>query len=172
MFRSLPRTSAAIILVMSLSFVACDDIKLEDDVLTAPSGDGFVTPTVNTLVIPATTLPFQIMPVQGCPSAGRFGSHFSLLVNPINGDLTMTEVGIQFVDTAGIVSPVNFGQDDLRVLFGSTTVIAGVERTFPFNANFGCSFQAAPHLMRGRAVFVNPLGRRVERTFEGRFGSR
>jgi hypothetical protein len=170
MLRSLPRTSAAIILVMSLSFVACDDIKLEDDVLTAPSGDGFVTPNVNTLVIPATTLPFQILPVQGCPSA--FASHFSLLVNPINVDLTMTEVGIQFVDTVGIVSPVNFGQDDLRVLFGSTTVIAGVERTFPFNANFGCSFRAAPHLMRGRAVFVNPLGRRVERTFEGRFGSR
>jgi hypothetical protein len=169
MFRSLPRTSAAILLVMSLSFVACDDIKLEDDVLVAPSGDGFVTPTVNTLVIPATTLPFQILPVQGCPSA--FASHFSLVVNPINVDLTLAEVGIQFIDTVGIVSPVTFGQNDLGVLFGSTTVIAGVERTFPFNTSFGCSFRATPHLMRGRAVFVNPLGRRVERTFERRFGS-
>jgi hypothetical protein len=170
MVRSFPRTNAAILLMLSLSLVACDDIKLEDDVLTAPSGDGFVTPTVNTLVIPATTLPFQILPIQGCPSS--FVSHFSLVVNPINVDLTMREVGMQFIDTSGIVSPVTFGEDDLRVLFGSTTVAAGVGRTFPFNTSFGCSFSANPHVMRGRAVFVNPRGGRVERTFEGRFGSR
>jgi hypothetical protein len=171
MFRPISRTSAAIFLVMSLSLVACDDIKLEDDVLVGPSGDRFVTPTVNTLVIPATTLPFQIMPVLGCPSAPPFASHFSLVVNPITVDLTMTEVGLQFVDTAGIVSPVHFGRNDLAVLFGPTTIIAGVGRTFPFNTNFGCSFRATPHLMRGHAVFVNPHGTRVEQTFEGRFGN-
>ena len=169
MFRSLPRTSAAILLAMSVSFAACDELD-DDPFGVAPSGDGFVTPTVNTLVIPATTLPFQIMPVQGCPSG--FVSRFSLVVNPMNVDLTMTEVGIQFVDTAGIVSPVSFGQSDLKVLFGSTAVVAGVERTFPFNTTFGCSFQASPRLLLGRAVFVNPLGSRIERTFEGRFGSR
>ena len=152
MFRSIPRPSAAIVLVMSLSLVACDDVKLEDDVLVGPSGDRFVTPTVNTLVIP-------------------FASHFSLVVNPISVDLTMTEVGLQFVDTAGIISPVTFGQNDLSVRFGSTTIIAGVGRTFPFDTNFGCSFRATPHVMRGRAVFVNPHGRRVEQTFEGRFGN-
>jgi hypothetical protein len=168
MFRSLSRTSAAILLVISPFLAACDDIALEDDVLVAPSGDGFLTPTVNTLVIPATTLPFQIMPVQGCPSS--FASHFSLVVNPINVNLTMTEVGLQFVDTAGVVSPVSFKENDLKILFGSTTVVAGVARTFPFNASFGCGFHASPHVMRGRAVFVNPLGRRVERTFDGRFG--
>jgi hypothetical protein len=171
MFRPLSRSSAAILLALSLSVVACDNIKLEDDVLTAPTGNGLV-PTVNTLVIPATTLPFEVMPVLGCPSAPPFGSHFSLVVNPIDVDLTMTEVGLQFVDTSGIVSPVNFGSNDLSVLFGSTTVIAGVERTFSFETNFGCSFRANPHVMRGRAVFVNPLGRRIERTFEGRFGER
>jgi hypothetical protein len=171
MIRSVSRTSAAVVLVMSLSLVACDDVKLEDDVLVGPSGDRFVTPTVNTLVIPATTLPFQIMPVLGCPSAPPFASHFSLVVNPISVDLTMTEVGLQFVDTAGIISPVNFGQRDLGALFGSTTIIAGVGRTFLFNTNFGCSFRAAPHVMRGRAVFVSPHGRRVERTFDGRFGN-
>src|SRR5262245_11075680 len=170
MFRSFPRTSVAILLVMSLSFMACADIKLEDDVLTAPSGTGFVQPTVNTLVIPATTLPFQIMPVQGCPSS--FVAHFSLVVRPINADLTMTEVGMQFVDTSGFLSPVNFAENDLRVLFGSTTVIAGAERAFPFNTTFGCSFQASPHIMRGRALFINSLGGTVERTFEGRFGTR
>ena len=171
MFRSIPRTSAAIVLVMSLSLVACDDVKLEDDDLVGPSGDPFVAPTVNTLVIPATTLPFQIMPVLGCPSAPPFASHFSLVVNPISVDLTMTEVGLQFVDTAGIVSPVNFGRNDLGDLFGSTTIIAGVGRTFPFNTNFGCGFRTTPHVMRGRAVFVNPNGRRVEQAFEGRFGN-
>jgi hypothetical protein len=170
MFRSFHTTGVASLLVMSLSLVACDDIKLEDDVLVAPSGAGFVTPTVNTLVIPATTLPFQIMPVLGCPFAPPFASHFSLVVNPINVDLTMTEVGLQFVDTSGIVSPVNFGRNELSVLFGSTTIVAGIGRTFSFNTNFGCSFQTAPHVMRGRAVFVTPHGRRMEQTFGGQFG--
>ena len=171
MFCPLSRTSAAILLVMSLSVLACDDVKLEDDVLVAPSGSRFATPTVNTLVIPATTLPFDVMPVLGCPSAPPFASHFSLVVHPVNVELTMTEVGLQFVDMSGIVSPVNFGPNDLKVLFGSTTVSAGVGRTFSFNTNFGCSFQTAPHVMRGRAVFINPRGGRMEQTFEGRFGN-
>jgi hypothetical protein len=167
MFRSLPRTSAAILVVTSLSFAACDE--LEDDVLVGPSGSRFPTPTVNTLVIPATTLPFQILPVLGCPFAKPFKSHFSVVVNPVDVDLTLNEVGLQFVDTAGIVSPLIFDARDLAVLFGSTAVIAGVSRTFPFETGFGCNFQGTPHLLRGRAVFVSPHGRRVERTFEGRF---
>ena len=170
MFRSLPRTSAAILVAMAVSFAACDE--LEDDVLLAPSGDRFLTPTVNTLVIPATTLPFQILPVLGCPFAPPFVSHFSVLVNPVGVDLTLAEMGFQFVDTAGFVSPVAFTQNDLTVLFGSTHVVAGIQRSFPFEANFGCTFQGTPHVMRGRAVFINPLGARIERTFEGRFGNR
>ena len=172
MFRRCQTTGVAILVVMSLSLVACDDIKLEDDVLVAPSGDRFVTPTVNTLVIPATTLPFQIMPVLGCPSAPPFTSHFSLVVNPVHVDLTMSEVALQFLDSSGIVSPVNFGPTDLSVLFGSTAVLAGVGRTFAFNTHFGCGFQTDPQVMRGRAVFINRQGRRVEQTFGGRFGSR
>jgi hypothetical protein len=169
MFRSLPRTSAAILLVMPLLFAACDE--LEDDELLAPTGSRFAAPTVNTLVIPATTLPFQILPVLGCPFAPPFVSRFSLLVDPIDVDLTMTEVGLQFVDTAGIVSPVSFDQNDLTGLFGTTHVAAGIQRTFPFQATFGCNFQTTPHVLRGRAVFVNPLGHRMERAFEGRFGN-
>ena len=171
MFGSCQTTSVAMLVMMSLSLAACDDIKLEDDVLVAPSGDRFVTPTVNTLVIPATTLPFQIMPVLGCPSAPPFVSHFSLVVNPVGVDLTMTEVGLQFIDTSGIVSPVNFGPNDLSVLFGSTAVVVGVGRNFAFTTHFGCGFQTNPQVMRGRAVFINPHGRRIEQTFGGRFGS-
>ena len=107
MFRSL-RTSAAILLATSLSFTACDDEPEDDASLVAPSGNRFPSPTVNTLVIPATTLPFQIMPVFGCPFAPPFTSHFSVVVNPVDVDLTLAEVGLQFVDTAGIVSPVTF----------------------------------------------------------------
>ena len=170
MFRSLPRTSAAILLVMSVSFAGCDE--LEDDVLLAPSGDGFVTPTVNTLVIPATTLPFQILPVLGCPFAPPFVTHFSVVVNTVGVDLTLAEMGFQFVDTAGFVSPLAFSQKDLAVLFGSTRVAAGIQRSFPFETNFGCTFQGTPHVMRGRAVFINPLGTRIERSFERRLGGR
>lgn len=169
MFRSLPRTSAAILLATSLSFAACDDEPVDDESFVAPSGNRFPSPTVNTLVIPATTLPFQILPVFGCPFAQRFASHFSVVVNPVDTNLTLAEVGLEFVDTAGIVSPVTYREKDLGVLFGSTHVAAGVQRTFPFNATFGCNFQTTPHVMRGRAVFVNPYGRRFEQTFEGRF---
>lgn len=169
MFRAFPRTSAVIFLAMPLLFAACDE--LDDDVLLAPSGGKFAAPTVNTLVIPATTLPFQILPVLGCPFAPPFASRFSLLVDPIDVDVTMTEVSVQFVDTVGIVSPVSFNQNDLTVLFGSTHVAAGIQRTFPFQTNFGCNFQTVPHVLRGRAVFVNPNGHGMERTFEGRFGN-
>ena len=172
MFRSLARTSAAILLATSLSFAACDDEIEDDELLVAPSGSRFPSPTVNTLVIPATTLPFQILPVFGCPSAPPFTSHFSVVVNPVDVDLRLAEVGLQFVDTAGIVSPVTFRENDLGVLFGSTHVAAGVRRTFPFNATFGCNFQTTPHVLRGRAVFVNPHGRRFEQTFDGRFRDR
>jgi len=172
MFRSLPRTSAAILLVASLSFAACDDAVEDDELLVAPSGGRFASPAVNTLVIPATTLPFQILPVFGCPFAQRFTSHFSVVVNPVAVDLRLAEVGLQFVDTSGIVSPVTFRENDLGVLFGSTHVAAGVHRTFPFNATFGCNFQTTPHVMRGRAVFVNPQGGRFEQTFEGWFRDR
>ena len=171
MFRSLPRTSAAILLATSLSFAACDEVE-DDELLVAPSGSRFASPTVNTLVIPATTLPFQIMPVLGCPFAPPFASHFSVVVNPVAVDLTLAEVGLQFVDTSGIVSPVTFRENDLGVLFGSTHVAAGVHRTFPFTATFGCNFQTTPHAMRGRAVFVSPHGRRFEQSFEGRFRDR
>jgi hypothetical protein len=169
MLRSLPRTSAAILLVMPLLFAACDE--LDDDVLLAPTGSRFAAPTVNTLVIPATTLPFQILPVLGCPFAPPFLSRFSLLIDPVDIDLTMTEVGLQFVDTAGIVSLVSFNQNDLSGLFGSTHIAAGIQRTFPFQASFGCNFQTTPHVLRGRAVFVNPDGHWMERTFDGRFGN-
>ena len=170
MFRSLPRTSAAILLAMAVSFAGCDE--MEDAELLAPSGSRFVTPTVNTLVIPATTLPFQILPVLGCPFAPPFVSNFSVLVNTVGVDLTLAEMGFQFVDTAGFVSPLAFTRNDLAVLFGTTHVAAGIQRSFPFETSFGCTFRGTPHVMRGRAVFVDPLGARIERTFEGRFRGR
>jgi hypothetical protein len=151
----------------SLSFAACDE--LEDDVLVGPSGDKFLTPTVNTLVIPATTLPFHVMPILGCPSAPPFRSRFSVIVSPVGADWTLSEVAIRFIDTAGMVSPLTFNQNELIALFGATTVVAGASRTFPFQTDFGCSFQGVPHALRGRAVFINPRGHRVERTFDGRF---
>jgi hypothetical protein len=167
MFRSLPQTSAAILLVAALSFAACDE--LEDEVLVGPSGDKFLTPTVNTLVIPATTLPFHVMPILGCPLAPPFRSHFSVVANPVGADWTLNEVGIQFVDTTGIISPLTFNQNELNAFFGSTVVVAGGSRTFSFQTDFGCNFQGSPHSLRGRAVFISGRGHRMERTFDGRF---
>jgi hypothetical protein len=157
-------------MAVSLSCAACDE--LEDDVLLAPSGSKFPAPTLDTLVVPSLTLPFQILPVLGCPHAPPFASHFSVIVTPVDTDLTLAEVGLQFLDTTGRVSPIDFREKDLRVLFGTTRVAAGVPRTFPFNATFGCDFQTTPHVMRGRAVFVTHHGRRIERTFERRFSDR
>ena len=125
------------------------------------------SPVVNTAVVPST-LPFQILPVLGCPFASPFASNFSLFVEPAGVDLILTEVGLQFFDASGVVSPLTFSQNDLTLLFGSTVVTAGMQRSFPFQTRFGCGFTSFPQLMIGRFVFTDRSGGGMERTMTAR----
>ena len=153
--------------VLSLVLAGCDE---NQSAKVSVFGVSSPTPVVNTAVVPST-LPFQILPVLGCPFASPFASNFSLFVEPAGVDLILTEVGLQFVDAAGVVSPLTFSQNDLTLLFGSTVVTAGMQRSFPFQTRFGCGFTSFPQLMIGRFVFTDRSGGGMERTMTARLNS-
>ena len=152
----------AAVIVLSIVVAGCDEQAGGKAVVR-----GVLEPTpevsVSAAVVPST-LPFQILPVLGCPLASPFVSNFALIVEPAGVDLTLTEVGLQFVDSSGAVSPLTFSQSDLTLLFGSPVVTAGMRRSFPFQASFGCGFTSFPQLMIGRFVFTDRRGGRMERT--------
>ncbi len=168
-FRSPSRRYAFVVLVLPLLLAACDD---QDSVMPIAAGGNLSSPShsVNAMVIPSTTLPFQIMPIRGCPFGSTFRSHFSIVVDSIGADLTLKEVGLQFVDTTGFVSPVALSQHDLTVLFGSPIIASGKRRSFAFQPQFGCGFTGTPHLMSGRLNFVDRSGVHFERTVSARLG--
>jgi hypothetical protein len=153
--------------VLSCALAGCDD---QNGGKVTVYGVSAPTPVVNTAVVPST-LPFQMLPVLGCPFASPFASNFSLIVEPADVDLILTEVGLQFVDASGAVSPLTFSQNDLTLLFGSTVVTAGMQRAFAFRSNFGCGFTSFPQLMIGRFVFGDRSGERTERTLTARMNS-
>jgi hypothetical protein len=153
--------------VVSCVLAGCDD---HNGVKVVASGVSAPTPVVNTAVVPST-LPFQILPVLGCPFASPFASNFSVIVEPSGVDLILTEVGLQFVDALGAVSPLTFSQNDLTLLFGSTVVTSGMQRSFAFRTTFGCGFTAFPQLMIGRFVFGDRSGGRTERTMTVRLNN-
>ena len=153
--------------VWSCVLAGCDDLN---GVKAVVSGVSAPTPVVSTAVVPST-LPFQILPVLGCPFASPFASNFSVIVEPAGVDLILMEVGFQFVDASGAVSPLTFSQNDLTLLFGSTVVTSGMQRSFAFRTHFGCGFTSFPQLMIGRFVFDDRSGGRVERTMTARLNS-
>jgi hypothetical protein len=168
LFRSPGFRAAVLVSVLPLGLAACDDND-EMQVL-GPGPVGLTTSVVvNTLVVPST-LPFQIMPVAGCPFASPFVSNFTIIVDASGVDLVLTEVGFQFIDNAGFVSPLTFSQNDLTLLFGSTVVTTGMQRTFGFQPQFGCGFVGTPHLMNGRLNFVDRTGKRFQRHVTARLG--
>jgi hypothetical protein len=167
LFRS-PRF-AALLVVSTLAAAACDEV--DDNVFIGPKGVAGPSHVVSTFVIPST-LPFHVMPVVGCPFASPFASNFSVIVDPLGVDLILTEVGLQFFDADGFVSPLTFSQSDLTLLFGSTIVTSGIRRTFAFDSRFGCGLRSSPRAMTGRFVFADRDGDRFERTVHARFGGR
>ena len=153
--------------VLSCLFGGCDDLN---GVKAIVSGVSAPSPAVSTAVVPST-LPFQILPVLGCPFASPFASNFSVIVEPAGVDLVLTEVGLQFLDASGAVSPLTFSQNDLTLLFGSTVVTSGMQRSFAFRTSFGCGFTSFPQLMIGRFVFGDRSGGLVERTLTVRLNN-
>lgn len=153
--------SAAVLLCVSLGSAACDENR---PAILLARGVASPSTIVNALVVPST-LPFQILPVAGCPLVSPFASAFSLVIDQRGGvDLLLHEVGFQFLDTAGFVSPLFFTRADLTLLFGSTFIATGTSRTFDFRTEFGCGFASSPRSMAARLVFLDRNGTRLERT--------
>jgi hypothetical protein len=110
--------------------------------LAAPSG--FFTTSLVPSTLPVQPLPLPGLPLPACPHATPFVSQFALVIAPGIDDLFLHEIGFQFRDPFGRASPLFFSDGDLTTLFGSTLIIGGRHRTFPFDARFGCGLSAAP----------------------------
>jgi hypothetical protein len=149
--------------ILPFVFVGCDD-----DGMRATIGVSSLTTAPSTVIgatIVPTTLSFHILPIfGGCPSASPFSSNFGLFIDQRGGaDLILHQAGFRFVDFSGFNSPVTFLHHDLVTLFGSTLVVGGTSRTFPFRPHFGCGFVSAPHSMAAHLVLLDRSGVRHER---------
>ena len=102
-----------------------------------PSSGLFVNRS--TMVEPAL---IQVQRVGGafCPGRPPFLAPFNLVMQGDGrSDLFLSNVQMQFVDTAGIRSgTLALGRPELATRFGSTTLPAFGTRAFPFAFPFGC----------------------------------
>ena len=117
--------------------------------LSAPSG--FFSTSLVPSTIPVQPLPLLVeplplpgLPLPACPHATPFASQFALVIAAGIDDLFLHEIGFQFRDPFGRASPLFFSHGDLTTLFGSTLIIGGRHRMFPFDARFGCGLSVAP----------------------------
>jgi hypothetical protein len=145
---------------------ACDDGDNTGKVVVR--GVASPSPVVSALVVPST-LPFQILPVSGCPFAPPFGSRFAIRVDGGGVPLNLNDAAFQFLDARGFASSIFFSRPALTVLFGSTTIAAHGSRTFAFQPQFGCGFAGTPHLMSGRIGLIGPDGDSFTRTVKAGF---
>ena len=167
----LRRFGNVIVLIVPVALASCADgqtTMILGSAITRPSvapapppPNGFnITP-----ILEPPTIPFHILPVFGCPSTSPFVTNFSLVIDQRGGvDVFVHEVGLRFVDGAGFDSPLFLGQGDLATLFGSTLVVGGTSRTFPFQPRFGCGLSSTPRLMFLRLLLRDQHGRTHEHT--------
>jgi hypothetical protein len=146
---------------------ACDDGNNTGTALVR--GVSSPSAVVSALVVPSTALPFQILPVSGCPFAPPFGSRFAIRVDGGGVPLILNDAAFQFFDARGFASSIFFSRQELTVLFGSTTIAAHGSRTFAFQPRFGCGFAGTPHLMSGRIGLIGPDGDSLMRTVKAGF---
>ena len=152
--RARPFLPATLLLTL-LAAAACDDDGMRGTFVAR--GVSAPSPSVSALVVPST-LPFQILPVAGCPFAPPYGSTFSLVIDGGGFDLLLYEAAFRFLDRSGRASPLTFSQADLSLLFGSTAIASRSSRTFAFQPQFGCGLTGAPHSMSARIVLVDRHG--------------
>jgi len=102
-----------------------------------PSSGPFVNRS--TMVEPAL-IQVQRVGEAFCPGRPPFLAPFNLVMQGDGRpDLFLSNVQMQFVDTAGIRSgTLAFGRPELATRFGSTTLPAFGTRAFPFSFPFGC----------------------------------
>ena len=170
----LRRLAHAGILLVPIALASCDGqpSMLTGGAITKPSNVP-AQPATNVFnVFPAVmppTIPFQILPVFGCPLVSPFATSFSLVIDQRDGlDIIVSEVGLRFIDQSGFESPLIFSESDLATLFGTTIVLGGTRRMFPFHPRFGCGLRSTPHVMVVRLLLRDRSGRSHERTLTAR----
>jgi hypothetical protein len=165
----LRRVRNVIVLIVPVALASCDSqpTMLSNSAITRPSNVSSPPPPNGFNISPALmppTIPFHILPVFGCPSASPFETRFSLVIDQRDGiDVSMHEVDFRFIDGSGFESPLILGERDLAALFGSTLVVGGTSRTFPFQPRFGCGLSSTPRLMVMRLLLFDRHGRSHER---------
>lgn len=168
----LRRIGYIIVLIVPVALASCDDSQpttmLSNSAIIRPSHASNPQPPYGANIFPAVVpsqIPFHVLPVFGCPSASPFETSFSLVIDQRDGiDVFVHEVGFRFIDSSGFDSPLILGQRDLATLFGSTLVVGGTSRTFPFQPRFGCGLSSTPRLMIMQLHMFDRHGRSHERT--------
>jgi hypothetical protein len=140
---------------MAVAATACDgghgaDIRVGGSVLR-PS------PNVVVQIQPERLAPLSVAGF-GCPALPPLTAAFSVVVRAVEVDLRLDSVRLQFIDGSGVGgSPIPFPTPDLVRLFGSTRVVAGTSRSFPFSIRFGC-FPLSPTRLAVDLSLLNGQG--------------
>jgi hypothetical protein len=144
--------------LLSVSGYACDRPAVGPNGPSAISFFGASSAFIGTTIQPQV-LGFQRASVFACPGIPPLTTTLQLSVtSPTARDVSLTEVRFQFIDAAGIESvPLEFLQNDLVGLFGSTVIRGGTSRGFGFTPRFGCAI-GLPRSLVMRTVFVDSFG--------------
>ena len=136
------RMLAPLLILGVLSSFGCDDNGSASDRVTVVGPSRFSSGLFvnrSTMVEPAL-IQVQRVGEAFCPGRPPFLAPFNLVMQGDGrSDLFLSNVQMQFVDTAGIRSgTLALGRPELATRFGSTTLPAFGTRAFPFSFPFGC----------------------------------
>jgi hypothetical protein len=135
------------------------------------TGGGVSAPSAafTTTLVPSV-IPLQPLPLPSCPLRAPFASQFSLVIAPGSADLFLHEIGFQFADRFGHGSFLFFSNSDLTTRFGSTLIVGGSNRVFPFQTRFGCGLSRAPESVAISLFLRDHRGGTHRRTLSARIG--
>jgi len=164
-----------VFLAAPLALAGCDDNgSVEVSSFTSPSlasstgSFGNPAPFVGAKLVP-DVIPFIWVPGFGCPFAAPFTATLAVLIDQRRGgDVFLSQVGFDFMDTVGLVSPVLYSQTDLSAMFGTVLVPGGTSRRFDFTPRFGCGFSRPPSRVGVRLGYRDRSGGRHEKTITAR----
>ena len=137
-------TAAAVMMAGAIAFAACDNNGTGKG-----SYGSMTTPTVNPLsgvvvaIVPSGFFPAQVV---GVPCLTFVVPGVDLRITS-SGTIDMNEVTLRLGDGSNVGGPsVTFPTASLTSRFGSTQVLAGSTRVFPFGQPFGCALLPTPLL--------------------------
>ena len=140
---------------------ACDDNTrgtFTGGLVSSPSATFAVT-------VAPTSMP--LIPSQRflCPLTQPFTTNFDLVVVPAQ-TVVVDALTLSFIDAFGVRTTSLFTGTQLAALLGTTTLLAGVQRSFVLQPQFGCGL-AIPTSVSVQVGMVNGQGARFQSTATG-----